>query len=1351
MTTTADGGATVATTSASQILHHTSSFLSLVISQPDLRHRLLATLRRKNPSNSVKPLNIASETLEKAIAATNNFIKSSSLRLAERLLLSCPETPFSSFILSLIYTLNKQPIDASLSLLNIFNLNPSLTRSELAPDLFDELFLVHLLPVLQWFNEQRSNILSSLAINSGENSVGGASVIVPSSKSLSKMSGGQALELKELESSYDGVIDDNCRVFAQYFREILRNSDETRIIKTPSLILKKLGNVDDRFLNGSKEDYGEIQTESSELKNGRYNPIWTEGEERSAEFCSFSSSSSKSKSSPFPSYPQRVSLRTIRIDTNGNNSSSRILTKSPTGNSDSELESYSDKNMDKSSGSEPEENDRKLALFQPKQSQSQNKKQKQPVVSDSDCSPEDVMGGRDNPSGTGKHTPPKDFVCPITSHLFDDPVTLETGQTYERKAILEWLDRGNSTCPITRQTLQSTQLPKTNYVLKRLVASWQEQNPDFISSQTEIPQQKTEPSFKASAILPVTSPDSVISQASVDKTVDRTMNELRHAITNLCMSEILNESEMAVLRIEKFWQEANMDLDVQSMLSKPPVINGFVEILFNSVDPEVLKATVFLLSELGSRDKSVIQTLTRVESDVDCILALFKKGLVEAVVLIYQLRPSTMRLLEMDMVESLLNVIKNKDDTFKMCMNLKTASVLLLGQILGSSEESIVSSIANAIVSTKVIESIVGSLEAETAVERIAAVGILLSCMQEYGKCRNVIADKAQLSPVLEIFISASDGERFKIVSFFYELVKLNRRTFSEQILYIIKDESPFSTMHNLLNYLQTALQDQCPVVAGLLLQLDLLAEPRKMSIYREEAIDALILCLRQSEFPGAQIAAANTILSLQGRFTASGKSLTRAFLLKRAGHSKTYRNLMRMEQLGNLLTEIEETKEEEKAAEDWERRVAFALVSHEFGLMFEALAEGMKSRYAELSSACFVSATWLVHMLDVLPDTGLRGAARVCLLKRFVSIFKSAKDTEDKVLSLLALKSFIIDPEGLRDLVSYMKDIKKGLRELKKSSTLALEIMKVLSEGHDSSAELWSHVELAQADCSENGEVNSIVCFKDKIFSGHSDGTIKVWTGKGSILHLMQEIREHTKAVTSLVVLQSEEKLYSGSLDKTARVWSISNDALHCVEIHDMKDQVHNLVAMNRISCFIPQGAGIKVQSWNGGSKLLNSNKYVKCISLVQGKLYSGCQDSSIQEIDLATATIVTIQHGSRKLLGKANPIHALQVHNELIYTASSSLDGAAIKIWSASSYDQVGSLPTTLEVRAMTLSSELIYLGSKGGTLEIWDQKKLSKVETLQSCTEGGKILCMALDGNEEILVIGTSDGRIQAWGLS
>ncbi|GLU09894.1 hypothetical protein SLE2022_267290 [Rubroshorea leprosula] len=1061
----------------------------------------------------------------------------------------------------------------------------------------------------------------------------------------------------------------------------------------------------------------------------------------SVEFFSSSTFSSKSKQ-PAAYFPQRVSPYILETQ------NPTALTTPSNPDSDSELDPSLDDNSANysySSESEPEieETNRKSALIEARENI--EGKQKQPVSAHSSQSSDYLM------AGGGKHTPPKDFVCPITGHLFDDPVTLETGQTYERRAIQEWLDRGNSICPITSHQLQNSHLPKTNHVLKRLIASWQEQNPgSAIPCQSG--DQHVEPELEAMIkpeIVPVTSPNSVINQA----VMDRTTTELCHAISKLCMSEVLKDSEMAVLQIERFWQEMGMDLDLdaQTMLSKPPVIHGFVEILLNSIDPQVLKSTVFLLSDLGSRDRAVIQTLTQVDSNVECIVALFKKGLFEAVVLIYLLRPSIPRLMEMDMVESLLTVINKKDEEMiKMCLKPKTASVILLQQILHCNEESVVSSIVGSIASSKEIETIIGSLESELTEERIAAIGILVKCMQEEGKCRNTIADKVELAPVLDSFINVSDGDRFVMVQFFSELVKLKRRKLNEQILQMIKDGGSFSTMHSLLVYLQTAPPDQCPAVAGLLLQLDLMAEPRKMSIYREEAVDAIISCLRNSESPAAQIAAAETIVALQGRFTASGKPLTRPFLLKHAGLERSYRLLMRKEQLSNISGELKDVSEEERAADAWERKMAFVLASHEFGLLFEALSEGIKSRYAELSSACFVAATWLIYMLGVLPDTGIRGAARVCLLKRFISIFKSAKDNEDKSLSLLALKSFMQDPEGLQDLSSYMKDILKGLRELKRCSPLAIEILKVLCEGQGSSADLWNHKELLQVDSSENGEVLSIACFKDKIFSGHSDGTIKVWNGRGNILHLIQEIREHTKAVTSLSILQSGERLYSGSLDKTARVWSIGNEVIHCIQVHDMKDQVHNLVVANSISCFIPQGAGVKVHFWNGQSKVLSPNKYIKCLALVHGRLYCGCHDSSIQELDLASGTLSTIQSGTRKLLGKANPVQALQVHDRLIYSASSSLDGATVKIWSCSNYSMIGSITTTSEVRSMAISSELIYLGCKGGTVEVWDQKKHTKIETLQTGTNC-KVITMALDANEEVLVIGTSDGRIQAWELN
>ncbi|KAK4433021.1 putative E3 ubiquitin-protein ligase LIN [Sesamum alatum] len=1275
---------TTATTTSVEILYHTATFFSEVVSQPDLRHHLFSTFLQRLPSTLIKPLNSASQTIENTISTS---YAAASLRSIEKLLLSNSHNPFSSFLLSLVHYLHHRKIDASLSLLDVFQADPSLCRQEIAPLLFQELFLIHFAPLLEWYNVRRSNILSSSSLNSDHNSDDQS--IVSNTTLLSKMSGDQASALKDLERDYEDLLDENCRIFVDYFKRVLRNKDGDQVIVPPPMVLLQKRKSADKL---GYYDEQKIKNQEFESTNRRYNPIWAGGD-RSVEF-----SSNRDKSlSKFPSFlPERVSPRVITDQRSSNES------ETSTENDFGTNEKLSDCS---SSDSEAEQKERikTLALFDSRKITT--RKQKQPLsLEESRRSPHRFMEDVDNVLGGGKNAPPKDFVCPITTHVFDDPVTLETGQTYERRAIQEWIDRGNSTCPITRQKLSSTQLPKTNYVLKRLIASWQEQKQGSAHSQFEVMQAKVGPEIRS------VSPNSVISQA----TIESTMSELRLAITDVCTSEILREAEIAVLKIERFWEEGNMQLEMQSMLTKPPVVNGFVEILFNSVDKQVLKATILLLTELGSRDGSVIQTLTAVDSDVECIVELFKKGFPEAVVLVHLLRPPATSLVEMDLVDYLLAGVGNKehDDSKKMCMDPRTASLIMLGDIIRSSSEARLAEIVRSIVSTNAVEIIVVSLQAEQVEERIAAVSILLRCVLEDGKCRNIIAEKAELAPVLEIFVRVNDAERFEIVHLLSELVKLNRRNLNEQILHVLKDEGTFSTMHNLLMYLQNALQDQSPIVAGLLLQLDLLEEPRKMSIYREEAIDALISCLRNSEFPVVQICAAETVLSLQGRFSYSGKSLSRAILLKRAGLDRSYRAFMRKDKRRhNISADDQDMKEDEKAGEEWERRVAFALVSHEFGLLFEGLAEGLKSRYEELKSICFMAATWLTYMLSVLPDTGVRGAARVCLLDHFVSLFKSQKNTEDRALSMLAFNTFVRHPEGLQGLAPHMKDILKGLRELKKSSTVAVEMLKVLSEEHDNSA---------------------------------------VWSSEGSELHLIQEICEHTKPVTSLAVLHSSDKLYSGSLDRTLRVWVVTAEGIYCEQVQETKDQINNLVVANNIACYIPQGAGVKVYSWNGSSKLLNQQKYAKCLALVQGKVYCGCMDNSIQEIDLATGTIGNIQSGSKKLLGKAYPIYALQIHDGLIYAAGPSFDGANVKIWSTANYIMVGSLATTSEVRSMVVSSELLYLGCKGGTVEVWCRKKHSRVETLQ-ISSAAKILCMAIDANQDMLIIGTSDGRIQTWGLS
>ena len=73
-------------------------------------------------------------------------------------------------------------------------------------------------------------------------------------------------------------------------------------------------------------------------------------------------------------------------------------------------------------------------------------------------------------------------VCPITNEPFVDPVMDHEGNTYEKKAILEWLQR-NSTSPITRNPLTIDQLVP-NRALKNLIEEQQEDSSSVKSANT---------------------------------------------------------------------------------------------------------------------------------------------------------------------------------------------------------------------------------------------------------------------------------------------------------------------------------------------------------------------------------------------------------------------------------------------------------------------------------------------------------------------------------------------------------------------------------------------------------------------------------------------------------------------------------------------------------------------------------------------------------------------------------------------------------------------------------------------------------------------------------------------------
>ncbi|XP_065881150.1 U-box domain-containing protein 31-like [Euphorbia lathyris] len=113
---------------------------------------------------------------------------------------------------------------------------------------------------------------------------------------------------------------------------------------------------------------------------------------------------------------------------------------------------------------------------------------------------------------------PSVFICPISLETMQDPVTLCTGQTYERSNILKWFSLAHYTCPTTMQELwDDTVTPNTT--LQQLIYSW--------FSQKYLAMKKKSEDVQGRAIELLETLKKVKGQSRV-----RALKDLRHLVTS---------------------------------------------------------------------------------------------------------------------------------------------------------------------------------------------------------------------------------------------------------------------------------------------------------------------------------------------------------------------------------------------------------------------------------------------------------------------------------------------------------------------------------------------------------------------------------------------------------------------------------------------------------------------------------------------------------------------------------------------------------------------------------------------------------------------------------------------------
>ncbi|KAM7518433.1 hypothetical protein LguiB_017395 [Lonicera macranthoides] len=113
---------------------------------------------------------------------------------------------------------------------------------------------------------------------------------------------------------------------------------------------------------------------------------------------------------------------------------------------------------------------------------------------------------------------PSVFICPISLEPMQDPVTLCTGQTYERPNILKWFSLGHFTCPTTMQELWDDSVTP-NTTLYHLIYSW--------FSQKYLAMKKRSEDVQGRALELLETLKKVKGQARV-----KTLKELRQVVAN---------------------------------------------------------------------------------------------------------------------------------------------------------------------------------------------------------------------------------------------------------------------------------------------------------------------------------------------------------------------------------------------------------------------------------------------------------------------------------------------------------------------------------------------------------------------------------------------------------------------------------------------------------------------------------------------------------------------------------------------------------------------------------------------------------------------------------------------------
>ncbi|KAH7837108.1 hypothetical protein Vadar_009679 [Vaccinium darrowii] len=401
----------------------------------------------------------------------------------------------------------------------------------------------------------------------------------------------------------------------------------------------------------------------------------------------------------------------------------------------------------------------------------------------------------------------------------------------------------------------------------------------------------------------------------------------------------------------------------------------------------------------------------------------------KAAVLLYLVKPKAKQLASIEWVPLVLRVLEFGyllQTLLAVQCSPQEAAYYLLNQLVTGFDEDKNFENARQIVSIGGLSMLVKRMESGHVSEKSKAASIILCCIRADGSCRHFLATNLNKGPILELLVSGNEKNSQSLAfELLTELLCINRRTQAIRFLQgLLNGWRSLNTMHILFVYLQKARVEERPVVAAVLLQLDLLGDPLKCSVYRQEAVETITAALDSQVYNElVQEQSARALLMLGGRFSYTGEATTEKWLLKEAGFDENLDDSFQGKDI--VVADLMNLNEEDIEIQNWQRKAAIVLLS---------------KRQEEIPIGTFY--------LHSVGDENLQSEACSTVVPCLIESLNRDRALEERVLASLTLLALIKCSGCLSEISLADKGLMDHLRNLSQVTWTAKELISIIASG---------------------------------------------------------------------------------------------------------------------------------------------------------------------------------------------------------------------------------------------------------------------------------------------------------------